>query len=79
MEARQLTPVLGEVGADPADEEAASCCRMVAMPRSIGLIAKPEDPDDSADPTGESCNKDQAMYSSTNLELYDEKCIVFLD
>ena len=48
-----MAPVLGEVGAEPADE--ANSCRMVAMPRSIGLIARPaEDPDDSAEPTGES-------------------------
>ena len=50
--------------ADPADE--ASCCLTVAMPRSIGLIAKPEDPDDSADPTGESYKE----RSCTNLETW---------
>lgn len=54
----EISEVLGEVGAEPM--RAASSCLIEAMPRSEGLMvdtAAPdmtEEPEDSAEPTGES-------------------------
>ena len=52
--------VFGEVGAEPQVLELVSSCLTAALPRSMGRLwptngLKPE-PEDSADPTGDSCN-----------------------
>ena len=55
----EINEVLGEVGADPVLESILSW-RIEAMPKSNGLdtVADiPDDPEDSAEPTGESWKK----------------------
>ena len=57
--------VFGEVGAEPQVLELVSSCLTAALPRSMGRLwptngLKPE-PEDSADPTGDSCNFTKKM------------------
>ena len=82
--AEEINDVLGDVGAEPVLER--TSWRIEAIPKSRGLgtvFDKPDEPDDSADPTGESYKKNwyiiiHNMYNfvrditffSTNSYLY---------
>ena len=68
----EINEVLGEVGADPVLESILSW-RIEAMPKSNGLdtVADiPEDPEDSAEPTGESWKKNEIIIRIEILKNY---------